>query len=648
MGRQSTVSLSGLRMTVVLAAAAMFVAAPATPIMWNPDPVLSPDVLLAARALYGTDRMSVFAASNDAFAAAFPQFTLYVVKEGGRIPAITHAMAYSAALGAYDVTREFNDVFAFAPGAATASDAVRYARAYAELANVEQQPDREVVDSSDSSWLGRTAASPTAARQLDGSWVVTLSTWSRENGVLADWTIRMALRSVSTAEWRTSAVGVGPAAGSFEAAPFRVGVVLRNAYAPSHALTGWLATPEGNAPLLIGEAALQTGWVAVVTRPNHDGSTWVVEHPDRYTPRPGDVDLARAIADGAQRSYREQVAYNRGPAGVSACSTPNPGANWGFYSEDPNCLLEVHMLDPLAFVCIACIIWGEDVHIYMWVESYEVVQAYGWYLGTTKEDFALTVIGHEHFHNLQYAINMWYGRWNAYVEGQARFSQTLIEPRIEHDDPTSLYWDPWSNGVNGYMASASWAMCDHTYDLAIYWGHLYARDGGIDVIRRTLEEIPTALGGPAVPGFQFGPDCDGNLAEAIDLALATVPGAHDTHAAAMADFNVALHDKSFAWAPPLGGAAVDWSTHLNDVESWDLGSGTNYLYTGAWGHRFNGVSATPPYTLTCVAGSGWHVRVYQGNQWTSWDCGARTFNAPVQIGAARLAPTAGELQVTVT
>lgn len=313
-------------------------------------------------------------------------------------------------------------------------------------------------------------------------------------------------------------------------------------------------------------------WFPITEQTNFDGTRWVIlaSAPLRDQVPPLQ-SIADALADAGAYAYAQQVHHS-----LASCAhgvNPNPH-NWGFESADPDCTLKIYVTDALGVALTAAVWGGNDVEIIVSPFFLENLHALGLYLNPevhTREAVARSVIGHEHFHNLQYVA----AQWNApisFTEGQARFTQTLIAPAVEADASSMWYStilsQATSNGVNYYQHHPDLPMCPLTdnygltqsraYDYALYWGYLYWKNGGIDVLRRELE---AQRGLPA--WYQGG--CNENYASAITAALAASEGLHDSHAQAVDDFARHVFLRDFQWAAPGDSVVYDWGLHLVHV-----------------------------------------------------------------------------------
>lgn len=549
-------------------------------------------VTSAAATLYGTGGV-VSPASNGYFAAAFPHHELYAVTKGTGIPPEVHAMAWNPTLQrGFDATKDFNALLADAGAIiANSADALKYSKAYAEIANVELQVKRDVVFASDSTRLGETIADPAATQLLDG-WQVTLTTWADENGVLANWIVRYTTTTVANAKWKVAGVGVGPEIIDLTALNLASNHWIWNVYSPTtgHALSAYREEANGDMTALkLPSAAALQGWSVFTTGTNFDGSTWTVYYPSQSiaTIPANAAHVGNASRDGGVAAYNKQVTRN-----VAGCAgTTNPSANWGFTSKDTNCNLEVYVLDWLSLYCQACITGGDDARIYIAPTVIEFVQALGYYTNAEKhtvDTILSSIMAHEHFHNLQYAIMKWkfyevgWTDWLGLIEGTARFSQVLSDPAVEQD-PSSLWYAGWPNGVNAYAEDATTQLCQQEYGAGLYWGWYYDTKGGIGAIKTVLEKMNDVT----------EQSCPGGMSYAINMALGGANNQFDRAKQTYHDFSQNyFYPRDYTWAGPTGGASNNWAQHLNAPSD-----GGNSISTGGFSHKH--LPSTGIYDVTC-------------------------------------------------
>lgn len=160
------------------------------------------------------------------------------------------------------------------------------------------------------------------------------------------------------------------------------------------------------------------------------------------------------------------------------------------------------------------------------------------------------IVAHEHFHNLQFAYyggrTHWGGNGDWYVEGMARFIQTVTNPQDNYvfGSTPSLFYA----SANKFMENPDRALTSFSYDYCLFWGYLYQHDNGFESLERVLREIRSAGDDPLTDG-----------PEAVSKALSAVGGDHDSMAEAYHDFETAVYLKDFEWEN------YDWGEHLDDV-----------------------------------------------------------------------------------
>lgn len=606
--------MSRLLITIPLLCAALLLPAASSALVEGAAAPPSPAE--AALALYGVEGLLVEPRHDGSFRDAFPRHELYRVQPPG-VHARGAWMAYDPSDGdAYDATGGFNALLADA-GLSLADDAtaLRAAKAYARLADGDLQEDRRLLRAADASRLGVPVADPSLVATALGR-EARLHAWSPENGVVSSWTVALTASGVSGHEWRVLALARGHHHVELAAPALRAGTRVVGA----HDLDGYRREAYQVSPggveyrVALSAAEASTPSVqTVVERSNFDGSKWVTNFRaiEGVTTPVDLLDVAKALTEAGVEAYAQQVVRN-----PHACANlTNPSANWGFESRDPDCTLIIEINDHaicfscvlpntlnlnLRIPCMACVGMGD--HVYIWVSSHirEDLYTLGLYTdlaGTDVYDLAPVVMGHEFFHTLQFAATNQSptSAWGSMIEGQARFQQTLTAAATEQQ-PTSL----WYHSANEfYQASPESGFCMESYGLAPFWGYLHAHDGGIGTLQDVLELAPQMAGAT----------CEVRLSAAIDAALANATGPHDTLAQAMVGYALAAYARDLSWGTPTGGAAQDWTLHLDEVTKPAQGLGSVSRAVGSYGFQFVRLPDAGTYAIDCAAGSGWTFRL---------------------------------------
>ena len=166
------------------------------------------------------------------------------------------------------------------------------------------------------------------------------------------------------------------------------------------------------------------------------------------------------------------------------------------------------------------------------------------------------IIAHEHFHGIQYAYTQWkwgdQGDW--YIEGTARFIETIMDAADTYN-PNSLFYSFRYISPQHYMLNPDRQLTEFSYDYALFWGYLYAHDGGFSTIEQIFEEIRNT-------GIFSNPETDGP--SAISRVLARVSGEHDSFEELIKDFHIAVYTKNLTWN------GYNWGNHLLDVWTVDI------------------------------------------------------------------------------
>jgi hypothetical protein len=609
-----------------------------------------------ARQLYGSNNLQLTVISEAALAAAFPIFTFYYVVDGDGLPGKTHIMAWdSVQTSGFDATKGFNSVLAFSGVVMTSSaDAIRFAKAYAIVANAEVELVRQVVGSADSGRLGRTVTDPIATAVV-GGWDVTLSTWAYQNGVFANWTISFRTSRATQVIWRIQDIGVGPNGVFLRAASLHSGIRITNTYSATNHT--WEAHDESITPAArvylpheIEPFALAPITDAVAT--NFDDSKWQVYYPQVMLPTisPKDKDFAIRLAEGARDAYN--VAVLRNPILGGTCragaARDNPNTNWGFESKDPNCELRidlayVYSIKSIINPAFTDPVYWPETRISIHALAKEILIALGYMTNATVFTvpvFSKLVAGHEFFHSLQFDIGLCTTEPRttscldpliSVIEGTARFSETLLSAAASQD-PTALWWgtpdaEDAQMGVNYYQRHPHLALCARGqqpgtpnypyparfYDAGLYWGFLYSRNGGIATIRDIITRIVAKHADPNVGPFSRS-NCDRLVRDSINEALAQAGGLDTSHANALEEFGIKMWERAFSWAAPSG-TTYNWGTHLltSPFDVPVIGQ-MQTVGVGASGVRFTQIPLGGTYKVTYnvtgldTAGS-WKMRI---------------------------------------
>ena len=189
---------------------------------------------------------------------------------------------------------------------------------------------------------------------------------------------------------------------------------------------------------------------------------------------------------------------------------------------------------------------GRDRRINYQANLQNLLQSQGIFFGSL--DY---IVAHEHFHCIQFAYSGGDIKWGRdgqwYSEGTARFVDTLNDP-VTAQNPNSLFYSMAFISPQHYMQNPDRPLTQYSYDYALFWGYLYANEGGIATIEQIFEHLRSAGGDAASDG-----------PAAISTVLSTAPGAHNSFKDLVGDFSVAVYRKNLTWN------GVNWGTHLRDV-----------------------------------------------------------------------------------
>ncbi|MEF8813562.1 MAG: PKD domain-containing protein [Halovenus sp.] len=170
------------------------------------------------------------------------------------------------------------------------------------------------------------------------------------------------------------------------------------------------------------------------------------------------------------------------------------------------------------------------------------------------------IMAHEHFHLVQYSYKLFAtntgGNW--YIEGMARFMETLADPDVVNNDD-SLFFADNVNGVNGYLRNPDrQSLANFSYDYAIFWLYLY-NQGGIDAVEQALFELNEVSGDPnefAQVALNRTVEKDANIEQ-------------DSYRELMADFHVAVFEATHSDGRLDFVTDRDWSVYMDPVDTED-------------------------------------------------------------------------------
>ena len=568
----------------------------------------------AAQNLYNTTALVLEEVQDDNFDAAFPAFTLYRVFEETRLPPIVHMMAWHPVLETgYDLTIEYNTILTLSGAAITsAATALKYAKPFATFGNSELEDDRPMVNSSHSTALNVTVYDPEAV-QVGLEWRANITTWSDRNGVLANWTLLFAATSLKNATWNITHTSVGSFYFDLHGTSFRVNVSVQNAYqSTSYNLTAYQMNGTTGTKLYLWNETNPNPLTTVANSTNYDNSTWVVNFNAPSLPVEGSiVDFGRAMAEAGRSSYENQTRRNKDPN--SPCYNRwNPSTNWTFESEDNDCQLNITIFKSGLVPEISATPGenGNEVRIRVSLAIKEFMNAMGFYTNLSVHDLGSigkSIIDHEHFHVLQSGYGT--SRWDLITEGQARFSPTAHVPEVESDE-SSLWYAGGGTGANGYPNYPWESFCTREsekssfsartgYMFSLYWGYLYAQDGGIPTIKKFLELYDT--GCPPT-----------KITQTLQARANETTVQHTNFSSSLIDFSVALYTRNFSWSAANGGSSYNFGQYLDDaVRDTQPMNQTKQHPVGGWAINYTELPTNVNFTVNQTLGnaSHWNTRI---------------------------------------
>jgi hypothetical protein len=334
-------------------------------------------------------------------------------------------------------------------------------------------------------------------RIADG--IAHAETWSPKDGVVADWIVDLA---TLRADFVVRAVGIGPYEAEVE---------------------GWHVWPGLTSQQV---RDLENGALATKVRmvPLPDGKAFRLTYFTQFY---------------SSEAQADQYAQDYADASLAIWTIQNQ--QWGFASGDTDGVYDIKMDG------CSCISGGFNVNIRVHAKLEDLITLLNLQY-PTNQHFYRVVIGHEWHHHLQYTINQW-ALGNYLTEGAARFSETIFEPEGAFG-PKTIQTLPNANGFANMLLTTNVAPTGRTYDFGLFWGYMYAHNGGIPFLKKLYQE--SKLGG--------------DLYAVVDRTLAAMADPeHATFNEAWAAFAVALYEGNFVWGLADGSQPRDWGTYLPKV-----------------------------------------------------------------------------------
>lgn len=496
----------------------------------------------AATELYGPGVTDVYPAQDDAFSSAFPYHQLFIVQDDTEWGSAYHTIAWNPQNSkAFDVTRQYNALMSDAIAVvASTADAIKYARAYAQTANAELQLSRKVLNTSDSTLLGTSVASPTATTAGILQYGARLSTWTRDNGVLANWTLNFSSNRMSRVTWEVKATYTGPFFIDPQGILFQPGHFITIDFSGSGG-SGSVGSGIRNGDGTVGNVAsiysrndmMASSPVVVLLPPeisyNEDGTQWHVLYPEEAATLPT-VEFqelqawAQALAAGAADVYGKMVTTNAALSRPGYCAgnandtagTPstgyNPKTSWGFTTSDNDCIYEIVIGGPNALVGCAspdnspsALPRNESIHV---TADFDLCRLMlkattgdnSVYIGTSLYDMARAIVSHELYHILQVDAGGSSTAPKAWVEGQAVFAATVAATDVE-SGPNSLY-NFWQMG---FMTNLDKGICwfdQLPLDTNPLMAYAASQDTGAPISPATAATAAPRMNNS---GYMFGP-----------------------------------------------------------------------------------------------------------------------------------------------
>ena len=445
-------------------------------------------------------------------------------------------------------------------------------------------------------------ASVAAARYFDGvavtnarvvaPGVVTLVTHAKTNGVVADWRVVVDKLGVRQASWKATQFAVAPFEASLHGPTAFPGATMDYQRA-ANGLVAAVSDPfaaastAATAPPEVGTSVIEMsdGFRVVVSRGHA---------PYVYTTQRSGVDaidVNELAVRTAKKNYEDFLSWGleggwNGPGHVFIDGGVSPYCAACVFAEPTTKVFNVHMLSTISD-------WAAD-------------------LGYTYPDpelFFSTVMGHEIFHNFQVA-NGSHEFGTAFVEGTARFQETLHDYSSVSHQPGSLVNAGNDSGCNGYTEMMSAPLSYHWYDACFAWMSMYA-DHGLDALVALVQSDSYSM----------------SLEDAVAAATGEPFQTTISRVALRA-----LTGEDMVWGPAVGdGPELDWS---KDLLRWTPGPMTAANRTMSPGAIIGGTIAGSTSVALTAAGPTAFTLVRSGPAGTS--------AASVADGAQVDGPGAGE------
>lgn len=304
---------------------------------WQEDP--NTDLSDEAEQLYGVDQVVVYPVDGSRFGEVFTGHDLFLVYDLTQHPSPAYTMAVPDEGDARDVTQDYNAILSDEDVLIETSDqALAYGEALAQAANADLLPveERELVDASDSERLNHPIEDP-QVETVNGQWKVEVTTYSPDNGVIADWTIYLDLTVLKGAEFLVDAVAKGPHEATWTTTPLKSGHYVVNDYTDGSYELSIRDTDEGQDLRLLDD--LDENWNVTAETDAFDGSTWQAQRHADDDWSSEDQQLATNLTDAGAWSHDWLV--ERADCGDG---TTNPGPLFRFDQPDPDCTYEIRIL----------------------------------------------------------------------------------------------------------------------------------------------------------------------------------------------------------------------------------------------------------------------------------------------------------------
>jgi hypothetical protein len=364
--------------------------------------------------------------------------------------------------------------------------------------------------------------------------IVSLTTHARTNGVTADWAVAVGAGGVRAASWTATAFAQPP----FDPQPQGLTALPGFARTYSSLPDGSLRMNQPMLPAFDAQPSIYT-----------EGET-----SDEFLIRVsiGDATIAPDIGED---TGVDRVDFYRWVRDITLDNYEQMH-RWGLGKGWTSDIGYVYVDSALSAACIACVLISETFNIHISSNVVLILEQLGYHYPDERDAFN-NVIGHELFHNFQMAY--WKPEQTgrnphfSYVEGTARFQETLHSYSAVSHQPQSLVYARNINGCPGWLGSnANQAFANglfegHSYDACYFWMtwfDTHGHEGLVRLVEAIHDHVGESSGAPQIfPAIEDA--TGGTLAD--DLAIFA---------------GNAITKRGYVWPAGDDGEELDWARFL--------------------------------------------------------------------------------------